>query len=141
MTALTAERYISKRPGSLYNDPLAAAVKIYQGSLVVLDNAGNARPGRASTTDRVRGVAQATVDNTAGAAGALSVDTETGVFRFANSAAGDLIVRTDIGADCYVVDDQTVAKTSATNTRIVAGKVRDVDADGVWVQIGNSGST
>ncbi len=58
-----------------------------------------------------------------------------GCFRFANSAAADLIALADIGADCYVVDDQTVAKTSASNTRSIAGKVRDVDAAGVWVEI------
>ena len=52
---------------------------------------------------------------------------------FANSASADLISLADIGADCYIVDDQTVAKTSGTNTRSVAGKVFDVDADGVWV--------
>ena len=52
---------------------------------------------------------------------------------FANSAAADAITLADIGADCYIVDDQTVAKTSATNTRSVAGKVFDVDAEGVWV--------
>ena len=81
-------------------------------------------------------MALATVDNLAGAAGAVSAETETGVFRFKNSAAGDLITRADLGVDCYIVDDETVAKTSATNTRAIAGKVRDIDADGVWVQVG-----
>ena len=39
----------------------------------------------------------------------------------------------DIGKDCFIVDDQTVAKTNGANTRSRAGKVFDVDADGVWV--------
>ena len=56
-----------------------------------------------------------------------------GTFRFGNSASGDLIAIADIGNDCYIVDDQTVAKTNGTNTRSVAGKVHDVDAEGVWV--------
>ena len=42
----------------------------------------------------------------------------------------------DVGADCYIVDDQTVAKTNGTNTRSVAGKIIAVDADGVWVKLG-----
>lgn len=42
----------------------------------------------------------------------------------------------DIGSDCYIVDDQTVAKTNGTNTRSVAGKIMDVDAQGVWVRSG-----
>lgn len=41
-----------------------------------------------------------------------------------------------MGADCFIVDDQTVAKTNGTNTRSRAGIVAAVDADGVWVQIG-----
>ena len=49
----------------------------------------------------------------------------------------DLIAQADAGSDCYIVDDQTVAKTSGTNTRSRAGIVLAVDADGgVWVQVG-----
>ena len=58
-----------------------------------------------------------------------------GVFQFQNSSAGDLIALANLGADCYIVDDQTVALTNGTNTRSVAGKIRDVDAGGVWVEI------
>ena len=47
--------------------------------------------------------------------------------------SADAITLADVGSDCYIVDDQTVAKTNGTNTRSVAGKVFDVDADGVWV--------
>jgi hypothetical protein len=32
------------------------------------------------------------------------------------------------------VDDQTVAKTDGSTTRSVAGIVRGVDTDGVWVE-------
>jgi hypothetical protein len=56
-----------------------------------------------------------------------------GWFRFANSAAGDLITIADLGTDCYVVDNQTVAKTSGGATRSIAGKVRDIEAAGVWI--------
>jgi hypothetical protein len=56
---------------------------------------------------------------------------------FQNSTAGDLIAQADVGTDCYIVDDQTVAKTSGTNTRSVAGKVQEVDAAlGVRVKVG-----
>lgn len=50
--------------------------------------------------------------------------------------ATGLVAQADVGADCYVVDDQTVARTSATNTRSRAGIVVAVEPDGVWVQIG-----
>jgi hypothetical protein len=54
---------------------------------------------------------------------------------FANSTAGDLVVTADTMKDVYFVDDQTVAKTSGTNTRSVAGRVWKVDAvKGVLVE-------
>lgn len=134
--ALSAEKAKVTRSGAVYSDPVLAAVKIWAGALVVLDAAGWARPGNTATTVKARGVATATVDNTAGTNGALRVESETGLFLLKNSSAGDLIARADIGADCFIFDDETVAKTNGTNTRSVAGKVRDVDADGVWVQVG-----
>lgn len=133
--ALTKDRNTPRRDGKQLNDPVAANVKIYAGSLVCLDASGNAVPGSTSATLKARGLAQEQVDNTGGAAGALRIETRRGTFQFANSAAADQIARADIGAQCYIVDDQTVAKTSATNTRSVAGVIRDVDSDGVWVEI------
>jgi hypothetical protein len=61
------------------------------------------------------------------------VDIEKGIFHFANSADTDEITTADIGSNCYIVDDQTVAKTDGTGTRSIAGEVFDVDAQGVWV--------
>ena len=78
--------------------------------------------------------ADETVDNTGGANGDKSIKVRRGVFRFANSAAADLIARTEIGKPCYVVDDQTVAKTNNAGARPVAGTVFGVDAQGVWVE-------
>jgi hypothetical protein len=57
------------------------------------------------------GRAETTVDNTAGAAGALSLEYQRGLFLFANSTAADLITIADVGKACFIVDDQTVAKT------------------------------
>ncbi|WP_325438042.1 hypothetical protein [Pseudomonas nitroreducens] len=133
--ALTKDRNTSRRDGIQFSDPMAAAAKIFAGSLVCLDASGNAVPGSTSTTIKVRGVAQEQVDNTGGAAGAKRIETRRGVFQFANSTSTDQITRAEIGTQCYIVDDQTVAKTSATNTRSVAGVVRDVDDGGVWVEI------
>ena len=100
-----------------------------------LNASGNAVPGSVSTTLKARGVAQEQVDNSSGAAGDKRVETRRGVFPFANSASTDEITRADIGNSAYIVDDQTVAKTHATNTRSVAGVIRDVDSDGVWIEI------
>ncbi|WP_374439126.1 hypothetical protein [Pseudomonas panipatensis] len=132
---LAKDRNTLRRDGVQFSDPLAADTKIFAGALVCLDASGNAVPGATSTTLKARGVAQEQVDNTGGAAGDLSVESRRGVFQFANSASTDQITRADIDSDCYIVDDQTVAKTSATNTRSVAGVIRDVDSNGVWVEI------
>ncbi|MBB4819244.1 hypothetical protein HNP29_002634 [Pseudomonas alcaligenes] len=133
--ALTKDRNTSRRDGVQYSDPLAANARIYAGSIVCLDASGNAVPGSTATTLKVRGLAQEQIDNTGGAAGAKRIETRRGVFQLANSASTDQITRAEIGSQCYIVDDQTVAKTSATNTRSVAGVVRDVDDGGVWVEI------
>ena len=133
--ALSNDRNTPRRDGVQFRDPVAAATVIYAGSLVVIDAAGNAAPGSTATGLHVRGVAQEQVDNSGGAAGDLAVDSRRGCFRFDNSSADDLIARADIGNQVWIVDDHTVAKTSATNTRSVAGIVRDVDDAGVWVEI------
>jgi hypothetical protein len=135
MTALTADRNTVVREGSDFEFPVAAATKIFVGSIVGFNAAAAyATKGLTSTTFKSVGVAIEQADNTAGAAGDIRVKVRRGVWRFANSAAGDLITLADVNSDCYVVDDQTVAKTNGTATRSVAGKIRDVDVAGVWVE-------
>lgn len=133
MTATTEGRNTPRRNADQFSYPAAAAL-ILAGTIVVINAAGNAEMGTTALSKVCVGVADDTVDNSAGAAGALQVPVRRGCFRFANSASTDAIALTDIGTNCYIVDNQTVAKTSGTNTRSVAGVVRDVDASGVWVQ-------
>jgi len=135
MTALTAARNTLERAGDVVGYPVKASVKPIQGGIAVL-NAGYAAPATTATGLIAIGRFEETVDNTSGADGALSVHVKRGTFRFGNSSAGDAIAQADVGADCYIVDDQTVAKTSGTNTRSVAGKIIAVDSVGVWVKIG-----
>lgn len=135
MTALTQDRNTLRRDGLQFSDPVAASTRIYAGSLVCLNAAGNAVPGSTSDALKARGVAQEHVDNRDGGAGALRIETRRGTFQFANSAGADEITRADIGAVAYIVDDQTVAKTDATDTRSEAGIIADVDDAGVWVTI------
>lgn len=134
MVAATAERAGAARDNRNFNDPVEAAAKIFAGTIVCLNAAGNAVKGSTALNLKAIGRARTSADNTNGAAGAIVVESETGTFHFANSAAGDLIARADITADCYIVDDQTVAKTSGGATRSIAGKIADVDAQGVWVR-------
>lgn len=138
MVALAADRNTPSRAAMVFADPAAAAKVFFTGAIVCLDAAGNATPGAAAVGLIARGRCKGGVDNSAGVAGAAVVESEPGVFRYGNSAAGDAITRAEIGDDCYIVDDQTVAKTNpGGNTRSVAGKIVDVDAAGVWVRIGS----
>ena len=134
MVALTSERNTRARIGDLRVEPMAATVKIWGGSLVMRNAAGYLTKGATATGCVGVGRAEKTVDNT-GAAGAASIEYRTGLFLFANSAAGDLITIADIGKVCFIVDDQTVAKTDGTATRSRAGIVDGIEASGaVWVR-------
>lgn len=136
MAALTAPRRatVELLPPDIYARDIAANVKIYEGAIVALSAAGYATPGATATTLVADGVAIETVDNTGGSAAALKVTVRKGVFRFGNSASTDAITRAEIGDDCWIVDDQTVAKTDGGTTRSKAGRIMDVDAQGVWVE-------
>lgn len=132
----TQDRDTKMRDGVLFSRKMAATKKIFAGTLACLNATGYSTPGATATTLVADGRAEETVDNTNGADGDVSITIRKGVFCFANSTAGDLITIAEIGDNCYIVDDQTVAKTNGTNTRSVAGKIEDVDSAGVWVRVG-----
>lgn len=135
MAAITTERDTQRRAGDRAAYPVLAATKVLAGTLAVLTAAGYAQGGAVATTLKAVGVFDETVDNTAGASGDLKAPVRRdGWFRFGNSAAGDLITIADIGVNAYIVDNQTVAKTDGVATRSIAGKIRDVDATGVWIE-------
>ena len=140
MTALSADRNTPRREGGSYRRPVAAGVKIYIGALVVLDNAGFAHPGHVGLGLIADGRAEIQIDNTLGAAGAVAVPVRAGNFVYANSAGGDAITAANIGAPCYIVDDQTVALTNGGGggaaTRSPAGTILDIDSTGVTVAVG-----
>lgn len=126
MAALAADRNTPRAEG-VVKSLLMSASLIYAGALVCRNATGYATKGAVATTLIGVGRAEERVDNSAGAAGDKRIRVRTGIFQFANSASGDLITIADIGKPAYVVDDQTVAKTSGTNTRSIAGFVYDVE--------------
>jgi hypothetical protein len=136
MGALSADRNTAERTGDLISAGCAAAVKCYAGGIAVLDASGNIKPGVAATGLICVGRFEGYADNSAGLAGAVNATARRGTFRFANSAAGDAITAAEIGDVCYIVDDQTVAKTDGGAARSVAGLIDDVDSAGVWVRMG-----
>lgn len=134
MAALTAARNTPQAIGDVRSIPLAANAKVFAGGMVQVAATAFGVAAGATAANITVGRAEESVDNTGGANGAVSVKVRRGVFRYANSAAGDLIARSEIGKTVYVVDDQTVAKTNNAGARPAAGICFDVDALGVWVE-------
>lgn len=134
MTALTASRNTPMKDRKLIGFPVAANVKIFAGALVALNANGYLVPGSVSTTLRYQGRADEFCDNTGGIDGAKTVTVRRlQAFKFAN-AATDPVAQADVGNPVYIVDDQTVAKTSGGNTRSPAGRLLAVEVDGVWIE-------
>ena len=139
MAALTGPRNTLRRGDYHYTEelPVKANSVLHHGGIVATDATGYVVPGAVSTALKLPGRFNASperkLDNTGGANGAKTGKVEYGTFRWANSSAGDLIVQADVGQPCYIVDDQTVAKTNGTNTRSKAGTIVAVDSSGVWV--------
>lgn len=131
--ALSKDRNTPMRSGDQVSHPVAAGKKIHAGALVVLNASGDAEPGSTATTLTAAGMAEEAVDNSDGGAGAVSVPVRRGVFKYRNHS--DAVTRAEVGKTCYIVDDETVAKTDGTGTRSAAGKVIDLDSDGVWVEL------
>ncbi len=137
MSALAAERN-TKRYGDdeVMGFPVKTNVKCYMGGMAVL-NAGYAAPATTATGLIALGRFEKTVDNTGQANGFQSIEVRQGTFLWANSASSDQITQADCGNFCYIVDDQTVAKTDGSGTRSKAGKVVGVEGTtGVWVMMG-----
>lgn len=144
MTAMAADRDPGLRSGGAKPDffpvdlPVAASVTCYTGAIAAVDTSGNARPGRASTSDKILGVFTRRVDNSSGTAGAKrTLGIRRGVFSFKN-ASGDALTAANIGGNAYVHDDQTFG-ASAGGARVAGGTFVGFDPDisgNVLVQVG-----
>jgi hypothetical protein len=124
-----------QRAGETFSLPVAANTKINLGSLVAIDAAGRAVPASNTAGLRVAGRAEEDKDNTGGAAGALTVLVERGVFRFKQSPTVP-ITQVELGKFALVEDDEFVTKTATNN--IKAGIVLEFDASFVWIDTRNA---
>lgn len=140
MTATTQAR-VTETYGAnrkQYSLGMASGAVGYKNAIAMKDTAGRAVDGAATSTLVAMGVFLATYDNSAGGADAMTAQITSGAFKFAN---GDSIAAADVPCIVYVVDNQTVAKSSSGGTRPVAGIAFQVDSDGVRVDMSPELST
>lgn len=142
MTAQSSGRDAAPRSGGSKPEyfpvdlPLASGVTIYGHAIVAVDTSGNARPGRASTSDKILGISEETVINPSG-----GTKRTRGIRRCVASfknAAGDALTAAHIGNAAYVHDDQTFG-ASAGGARVQGGIFVGFDPDvsgNVLVQVG-----
>lgn len=143
MTAATRDRDTKERHGDALALPVEANTQIYAGTLVCINGNGNAVGGSAApgllcvgrAEENINNLTGSTTVSGAGTAGAQYIRARRGIFLWANSTSGDAITEVNVGAKCFVVDNQTVALTDGNGTRSVAGTVYDIDSvtGGVWV--------
>ena len=135
MAALTGPRNVEKLSSGdivpLKSLPVAASTLIYAGAAVCLSG-GYLVNASATTGLLAMGVANETVDNSSGSNGDLVCGVDTGVFKMVNNGS-NTVAQTNIGADVYFEDNQTVS-TNSTGTS-VAGKAVSLESDGVYVRI------
>jgi hypothetical protein len=136
MPPLTQDRNTPRAEGDERQGTLGANQAIFAGAILMRNAAGDLIEGATAVGSFGVGVAQERKISVA--AGVDVIRYRPGVHRFANSTAGDLITKADIGTVCFIVDDNQVARTNGTNTRSPAGTVDGVDANGVWVRFDES---
>lgn len=130
--SLSGDRRVPMRDAVDRRFPTAAAQTIYVGSITCINASGLAVKATTATGLKCVGISK---DQIVNSTTEDYVSTRRGTFPFKNSASGDAVTLADIGSDCYIVDDETVAKTNGSNTRSICGKVFDVNEDGVYVTI------
>jgi hypothetical protein len=134
MAALTADTQ-RRRKGQITEQvyPVAANAVIHYGALVAVDANGYLVPAADTAGLDVVGIADEAANNTGGANGALEVRVYRGSALVATSGASAL-VQADVGADAFVLDDNTVVKAAGTTNSVTAGEVLErVSATSVWV--------
>ena len=134
MAALTTDISTPERNGRNFIFPVAARTTIFGGAIVAIGADGLAIPAKTATGLKGVGCAAERAVNL-GESGEVTVRVLKGIFLWDNSAGADAIAKKNIGETCYMVDDHTVALTDGSAKRSPAGKIADVDDQGVWVEI------
>ena len=102
--------------------------------LAQLDGTDRIGPAVASTTASILGWLPGHQTYVVAVAADRQFEIQSGIGGpFKSALAGEAVTKTEVGAICWALDDQTVGKTDAGGTLSPAGYVHAVDADGIWV--------
>lgn len=130
--SLTADRNTPLKHTDIVVIGVGAGLIIFGGSMVVVNAAGFAIPGKTATGLTFAGRAEEQVDNRGGVDGAVTVKVHRNrAFKWANDGS---ITQAQMLKTAYIVDDATVAATDSSGTRSAAGRIVGIDTDGVWVE-------
>ena len=110
MTALTKDTPFQEAVGRMRRRPVAAAVLIYDGSILGIGVGGYAKPFVLG--DRFGGHALEGVDNTTGAAGDRDVQVRDGIYQAEVSLAGVAVANNFGRPIVYAQDSGTLSLTS-----------------------------
>lgn len=121
MTAITvAKKSTGRQDGDIISFKQGAE-KIPEGALVSINAAGYAVNATDAANDVFVGVADETVDNSAGAAGATRIKVRrNGVY---NVVFGGTATIADVNTLVYVVDNQTVDLIGVTTNDVLVGRI------------------
>ncbi len=135
MAALTADRNTRTKAGGTARHckgKLAAGVVIFLGALIAKNAAGNIVPASDTAALVVVGIAEESISNSGGIAGAKEVEYVTGVTAEFVNAGGAIVLASSHGL-CYVADDQSVTTAAVAVNDVKAGIVQEYSAAKVWV--------
>lgn len=127
-----ANQLIARQEGCRVAMLVAALTHLYQGTLAFVTAAGYADDDTATGANKFAGVVVGEVDNSAGAAGDLTVELHNeGIFPLVGSG----FTQADVGKVCYASDNYTITTTYAPGC-VRIGRVKEyVSATVVRVQI------
>lgn len=138
MAALTGPRSTWTRALSAVTLSLPTGYKAYEGGTACLDtaSAGSVYPGASGTSTLIPiGKFLTTVDNSAGSAAVgvqVKLDVEIVCRNYDSVTGSGAVTISNQLQEVYIASDHEVTTTSTSNGK--AGRVWDVNGDGVWVQ-------
>lgn len=135
--ALSAERSVDRRGAeparNSFAYAVAAGVKVYKGAMVAINSAGAVILPPASGGIAILGIADRTVDNSAGGSvSTVLVTPMKGTYALVVGSA----TAANIGASVYASDDGTLTLTAGTLT--LAGVLTGIEGGRTFVNIVNS---